>query len=484
LSSSSVSSSSSSLSSSSVSSSSSSLSSSSVSSSSSDSSTIYGYAASVCDCSPIPSTDVYIAEDVEVSNGVFLNNGSYFYISTDDSHPIVAVPDGDIVLESIPDEYNSCWEGVNEVWIDSKTVYEVRTAQDLQDMSNDLDGCYRLMNDINLSGFSWTPIGTNLNNFTGNLDGQCYAIYNLTKDDTSATGFSLFGYCTSSKIRNVGMEGVYLNVETECAPLAFEADTCDFTNCYTKGEVHLQSTTVSQTISAGGFIYKEAVCNFSQCYAEVDITAAATGSGTRYRYIGGFVGFNASFTASNYERCYSSGNITINGAGSASDYAGYNGGFMGIETSNVCTFLNCYSNVNIYTNDVSVENIYVGQFIGRGYLYNAGLGDKLSNCYANGYITNPTATYGGFLGNATSWNDYHRSYYNSDKGPTSNPARDVALLTTEEMGVQDNFVGWDFEMIWVMYDGFPVLRKYGETDPSSVDRNPSVVGDFIGDCSC
>ena len=64
----------------------------------------------------------------------------------------------------------------------------IKTAQQLQDMQNDLDGKYILMNDIDLEGFDWTAIWNNSDWFMGEFNGNGYVVKNLTinKPDAAA----------------------------------------------------------------------------------------------------------------------------------------------------------------------------------------------------------------------------------------------------------------------------------------------------------
>ena len=61
----------------------------------------------------------------------------------------------------------------------------IYTAQDLDNIRNNLSGSFKLMNDIDLSTFNggeWVPIGYLLNPFTGIFDGQGYLIYNANRE--------------------------------------------------------------------------------------------------------------------------------------------------------------------------------------------------------------------------------------------------------------------------------------------------------------
>ena len=79
----------------------------------------------------------------------------------------------------------------------------IYTAGDLQNIQNDLAGNYKLMNDIDMSDFSWKPIGEDtkakLRGFTGTLDGQNFSISNLSlkagksyRDSNLNIGYGIF----------------------------------------------------------------------------------------------------------------------------------------------------------------------------------------------------------------------------------------------------------------------------------------------------
>lgn len=57
--------------------------------------------------------------------------------------------------------------------------YIIETPQDLQDMNEDLEAYYVLGNDLDMSDFEWTPIGSYGDPFVGQLDGAGHEITNL-----------------------------------------------------------------------------------------------------------------------------------------------------------------------------------------------------------------------------------------------------------------------------------------------------------------
>jgi hypothetical protein len=86
----------------------------------------------------------------------------------------------------------------------------ITTAQELNNIRNNLSGKYRLMNDIDLESNEWTPIGTDTAPFTGTLDGKDFTINNL-KITTSQVYVGLIGY-NEGTIINLKLDNVDINV--------------------------------------------------------------------------------------------------------------------------------------------------------------------------------------------------------------------------------------------------------------------------------
>ena len=86
----------------------------------------------------------------------------------------------------------------------------IRTVDDLINVSSNLRGNYILMNDLDLGGMEWTPIGTSGSAFTGTFDGNGYAISNFKiTGDVEYAG--LFGY-NKGTIQNLGVEEFTIDV--------------------------------------------------------------------------------------------------------------------------------------------------------------------------------------------------------------------------------------------------------------------------------
>lgn len=79
----------------------------------------------------------------------------------------------------------------------------VSTPEELQAMQECLDCSYMLTEDIDLMGFTWTPVGTIENPFTGRLYGQGFTIDNLSVNDRTKSQFGLFGVASNILIQDV-----------------------------------------------------------------------------------------------------------------------------------------------------------------------------------------------------------------------------------------------------------------------------------------
>ena len=204
---------------------------------------------------------------------------------------------------------------------------EIRTAQDLWNVRNNLSGSYVLMNDIDLSTINdgqWMPIGDYANIFRGTFDGQGYIIHKLAITDDYYAG--LFGYVENAVITNIGLE------ETNIVNSIISGGVCGYvygygsvsvSNCYNTGDVSSSSSSGTSTSSyAGGvcgFVYgygsgSDSV-SVSNCYNTGDVSSS---SGTfSYSYAGGVCGSATSFvpvsvSVSNCYWCIES-DQTVNG---------------------------------------------------------------------------------------------------------------------------------------------------------------------------
>lgn len=101
------------------------------------------------------------------------------------------------------------------------SAVRINTPEDLIAIANNMYGSYVLANDIDMSGYSWTPIGKSLSSpFYGKLDGQGHKIINLNINisinsaslNSPAHAVGLFGVCSGAVIKNIDFENASVSV--------------------------------------------------------------------------------------------------------------------------------------------------------------------------------------------------------------------------------------------------------------------------------
>jgi len=87
----------------------------------------------------------------------------------------------------------------------------ISTRNQLRSIDNFLTGNFHLVNDIDLSGTEWLPIGDAHNAFTGIFDGQGYVIRGMTITGNQ-THVGLFARTDSAIIKNLGLSDTNINI--------------------------------------------------------------------------------------------------------------------------------------------------------------------------------------------------------------------------------------------------------------------------------
>ena len=185
----------------------------------------------------------------------------------------------------------------------------IYTVEDLDNIRNNLNadgdivGNYILMNDLDLSGINWEPIGDSTNSFTGELNGNGYVIKNLTINRPDEDAVGLFGYLVvGAKITNLGLTDVDITGENYVGGLVGFAvgalgDTNPaVSNCFVTGSVTGHD-------SVGGICGWNAVhAAISNSYVDVDVIGDFS--------VGGISGSLAFLGI--VSNCYASGSVSGN----------------------------------------------------------------------------------------------------------------------------------------------------------------------------
>src|SRR3989339_1524368 len=347
--------------------------------------------------------------------------------------------------------------------------YQITTCQQLQNMNQNLNGNYALINDINCadtrnwnSGQGFVPVGNGTTPFTGNLDGNGYTIDNVYMNQPDGTYTGIFGD-SSGVITN-------LNVKSENITAVSSGSTAP-NPAYIGGAVAYNSGTISN-VSIETTIHGSGVRGFigglvgSNCgkitYSQSHGTLQADYSYTEtYPYIGGLVGY--SFTTASILNSFS--DISVN---NPSSIIGISGGLVGTNDGRIQF---CYATGDVTSNagdraggllgwnqgngkvlnDYAQGNVF-GPLVGGLLGSNSG---SVQNTYATGKVT-AINTGGGLVGRLNS-GSISNSYYDVDTSDQHDTGKGTPE-TTQQMFQQVTFNGWDFTNTWHIAEGHDYPR--------------------------
>ena len=178
--------------------------------------------------------------------------------------------------------------------------YIIQTPAELQSMANDLSAHYALGNNIDMSGYTYTPVGTTAAPFFGSLDGQGYTISNLNINLPSTQYVGLFGVITAgTTVKNLKFTDCTISGEANTGTLygrcigisgvstPFDIDNIDVERC----------TVTSSSNYVGGIAGSHAsaaVGSLSNC----NVVSCAVSSTSSYP-VGGIAGYLAHSQATN-----------------------------------------------------------------------------------------------------------------------------------------------------------------------------------------
>ncbi|MFS1517189.1 hypothetical protein V1503_12100 [Bacillus sp. SCS-151] len=346
--------------------------------------------------------------------------------------------------------------------------YLIYSVEGLKGISNELGAHYKLMNDIDLTGEEWTPIGTNSTTFTGTLDGNGYKIHNLVIDQSSTDYIGLFGYTSNTTVTNLELSDVQITGRNNVGSLiGYTAGTTIIENVKLTG-----NSTVNGASNVGGLVGNGSGTLTTE---NVKLTENSTVHGANN--VGGLFG---STNTGTLNKSYALGTVTASGNAV--------GGLIG---SNI----RMYVNESYSTSNVSGED-YVGGLIGQipnqsyniDITNNYALGDvsgtryvggligytdrssfsytiRIENNYAAGRVTG-TSNISGLVGSGSDTRLVNSYYDGLAVGYISSS---VSRLTSA-MKTKANYVNWDFETIWGIDEdsSYPYLLQLDVPNETSV----------------
>ncbi len=291
---------------------------------------------------------------------------------------------------------------------------------------------FKLIDDIDLTGVTWTPIGTYSSNlsttaFVGVFDGNGKKIRNLTYNDSSKTNVGVFGYIYNATVTNLIIESANITAKQYVGALSGGARNS------TIEKVGVRNSTLKATDGSNGYVggllgdaYSEesstTILIIKECFVE-NVTVESNASSAR---AGAFAGRVTANRAKNglIENCYATGVVASNTSST------HVGGFTGIFSS---------------SNGGEV---------------------KIVNCYAAvAPNMSDNTNWRGFIGGSTvsATSDSGNNYFDKDVAGTDRGSASASLQsgkTTAEMKQQSTFENWDFTNVWTINEGndYPRLR--------------------------
>jgi hypothetical protein len=232
----------------------------------------------------------------------------------------------------------------------SDDPYQIWTAEQMNDVGahpGDWDKCFRLMADVDMSGYTGTQyniIGTDSSPFSGTFDGNGHVIRNLTY--TGAVNYvGFFGYVTGA-VRDLGLKDVSLSTTGNNVGGLVGFNYGMLTRCYSTGSVSggygnvgglaggSSGAMITDCYSAGSVNGVYNVGGLAGgCFAGTitDCYSSASASGTTN--VGGLAGG----CSSSVTRCYSTGAVTgtsyVGGFAGRKDYHSITACFWDTQTS-------------------------------------------------------------------------------------------------------------------------------------------------------
>jgi uncharacterized repeat protein (TIGR02543 family) len=223
-----------------------------------------------------------------------------------------------------------------------------------------------LEDDLDMSAYSWTPIGSDEDPFEAAFDGNGYTVSGIYMNGNNASGlFHSVG--EDGVIENLSLRGSYLRGDDDTGGIAIKNEGT-IRNCSSAATV----TANDNSQSAGGIAALNMGGTISNCFNTGNITAPGSNGNA-----GGIAGRNSSDATSAVKNCYNTGTISAGGSG------GKAGGIVG---SNAETIQYCYALQGCGTAEITNGTLALNC---------AWFADSDGSLYSTASDTTPALGYGG-----------------------------------------------------------------------------------------
>ena len=351
----------------------------------------------------------------------------------------------------------------------------IYTAEDLNNVRNNLSGRYALMADIDLTeataeggsldcGYGWLPIGdTSDKSFSGIFLGRNHTITGLRIAGRTADYSGLFGRVTGM-VKDLKLKDVNISA-----------------NQYVGGVVGILgngsgNSTISNVHVSGSITGSYRVGGVAGILYDGNISDSSVSGQVKssYQSAGGIVGCIQRYGS--IRQCANFANVNAK-----SNNAGGIVGFVYISGNN-CTVEQC-----INSGKITAEN-YAGGIAGAVQGYDGGGRCYIKNCIDIGEIAGNYA--GGIVGNDLNYGSFYffSSYYlrGTAKAGTGDGSDSTTVsLSPEQMKYESNFYNFDFDNVWIIDLGSdikrPQLRNVREAEDSGIVIEPEKHDDVLPD---
>lgn len=338
--------------------------------------------------------------------------------------------------------------------------FTVRSWQDLQYVSKDLNGHYEMKKDVvfplpGTNGFSengFMPIGDSIvRPFKGSFNGNNHIIkdFFIRRDSDTTRYVGLFGFVERKMdivpiIKNLGVEISDRQERGGVSGGWFTGGLIGWNegkviNCYVKGSVESKSP-LGEPGACGGLIGINRG-------GEIISSSAFNGTVTGAMHVGGLVGENSAKGV--ISKSYASQQVYLSGLGAYDDEHDISGGgFVGRNTL-ASQIINCYTTGNVE------GALGIGGFAGRH-----SSGSTIRCCYSTAQVTELNAdaskSVGGFIGHLFGDPDRRSvtdSYWNIASNAGLDGVGDGPITGIDGRSILDfkssvMFIGWDFPNTW------------------------------------
>lgn len=334
--------------------------------------------------------------------------------------------------------------------------YEIRNCSGLLEISSNLSAYYELVDDVDCTGTSYTPIGTSGSPFTGSLDGNLQTISHITISG-SDTNLGVFGYSTGATIKNLKLSHNSITGSNTTSVLVGSPTDGVISN------IRADNTNLvsSSSGTAGGLIgIAYGTLQVSKSYYNGSVESVGAG------YIGGLA-------------ARLQGNVVISDSYSKATIIthdnSYAGGLIGANLSGSPQVLRSYA---------------AGTFTGVG-TYNGGLvggffGGLVQDSFSATDMTSAAGTLSGGMfgvGDGTSTNNFFdRTLANrsSCTGSGAASCTGVNVASADPNYFKSNHTNapldsWNFDNLWTNYNQLPDFATFGNAQVGNIESTATTV---------